>query len=128
MISSYLLIFSNHLNLRLPYQVERYQFLDADDKLKRVLNQLEISKLYWRINYSIEKADPEEYKKKHGNSLIPTAQLPDFIKQLDKKSGYDKYINEMRNKKDLIGDLKALQYVDLKSHGLELYNKYLNNV
>ncbi len=34
----------------------------------------------------------------------------------------------MRNKKDLIGDLKALQYVDLKSHGLELYNKYLNNV
>jgi len=83
-------------------------------------------KIKQHVNWlGVEKIDPEVYKNKYIGTLIKTEDLPDFVKDLDRESGYTKYVSELADKHELEGDLEALKHVDLENEGLSEYRNYL---
>ena len=80
------------------------------------------------INWlGIEYVDPNEYKKKYGKSLIENANLPQFVRDLDTKIGYQLYANEItNNNNELESDIDyEMDYYDLDKKDLEIYREYL---
>ena len=99
----------------------------TEEPQKNLIIEWDIPKINIKqhVNWlGVEKTDPEEYKNKHFGSLIKTEDLPDFVKDLDRESGYTKYVSELANKYELEGDLEALKHVDLEKEGLSEYRNY----
>ncbi len=76
-------------------------------------------------NLGVESADPNEYAKKYGPTLISAVELPEIASQAKTEHGYllaadykPNYFNSLE------GDLHALTLIDLDKEGLSEY-KYL---
>ena len=123
------------LNKRLPYsQQKRRVIFEKEVESRKAEKNLIIQWDQPKINYKtsvnwvgVENADPIAYKKKYGNNLTAKSKLPDYVKELDKESGFEEYCNEiLRNNQELEGDIEALKYVDLDKEGLSKYKKYVD--
>ena len=76
-------------------------------------------------NLGVEPADPNEYAKKYGPTLISAIELPEIASQVKTEHGYLLAADHKPNYfNSLEGDLHALSLIDLDKEGLSEY-KYL---
>ncbi|RNA41671.1 hypothetical protein BpHYR1_052784 [Brachionus plicatilis] len=75
----------------------------------------------------IVRANPTEYVKRYGNTLIEPVNLPKFVVDIQAPQGVV-LASESKNEPlyELEGDIEALNYVDLEREGLSEYKKYVN--
>lgn len=123
------------MNLRLPYGPQKRRVIYEQSNTKsqetprNLIIQWEAPNVTYKtsINWlGVEIVDPNEYAAKHGNTLIKTENLPQFVKDLDVESGFQQHVNEILNDFELEGDVHALKYLDLDKEGLSKYKKSLN--
>ena len=122
--------------LRLPYSQQKRKVIFERPQIKKtneepqknLIIEWDLPKIIVKqtVNWlGVEKQDPEEYRSKYSGSLIKSEDLPNFVKDLDRESGYNKYVNESSNSPEIEGDLEALKYIDLDAEGLSDYKEYL---
>ncbi|CAF0870800.1 unnamed protein product [Brachionus calyciflorus] len=75
----------------------------------------------------IVKANPTEYVKRYGNTLIDSENLPKFVVDIQPPEGVV-LASQVKNTNlyELEGDVDALKLVDLEKEGLNEYKNYLN--
>jgi len=76
-------------------------------------------------NLGVQAANPAEYVAKYGASLKSTCELPKFALDMKPTDGSDPNACPAKEHK-LVGDLNALNLIDLDKEGLGIYKKYLN--
>lgn len=127
-VFNFVFIKSNQITIRIQYNLQSYHDKNQS-RMKNLIIQWVPPKITYKtlVNWlGIEYVDPNEYKKKYGKSLIETANLPQFVRDLDTKIGYQLYANEItNNNNELESDINALDYYDLDKKDLEKYKEYL---
>lgn len=75
----------------------------------------------------VVRANPTEYLKRYGNTLVDSINLPKFVVDIQPPEGVV-LASQSRNEPvyELEGDIEALNYVDLDKEGLSEYKKYVN--
>lgn len=124
----------------LPYEKQKRKVVYEKSTKSRAVSEERPKNLIvqWdspHVNYKtsinwlgIESADPEEYKRRYGTSLVRTEELPQFVKDIEKEAGYKQHIGEKRTQSDVLeGDLHALRLIDLERENLGRYKKYLTD-
>lgn len=75
----------------------------------------------------IVRANPTEYVRRYGNTLIDSANLPKFVDDIQPPDGV--VLASQKTKEhffELEGDIEALKYVDLDKEGLSEYKNYVD--
>ena len=74
------------------------------------------------------RANPVEYVKRYGQSLVMTKDLPQFVLEFKTPDGLVLAADyEQKSLLELEGDVEALRLVDLEKEGLGEYRSYLNS-
>lgn len=76
-------------------------------------------------NLGVQTANPAEYVAKYGPSLRNKCELPKFALEMKPSDGTDPNGCPSQEPK-LVGDLLALNLIDLEQEGLGMYKKYLS--
>lgn len=69
----------------------------------------------------IIKADPKQYSERFGKTMYRSEELPQFAKDIKNPDGLNLAADVLDNTCELIGDVKALQLLDLDAEGLTEY-------
>lgn len=77
-------------------------------------------------NLGVQPADPAEYVAKYGPLLKHKCELPKFALEMKPADGSDPNACPA-NEPKLVGDLQALNLINLEQEGLGIYKKYLNS-
>lgn len=99
-------------------------------KPRNVIVQWEAPQVTIRKEYKflgVIRADPADYAKRYGDSLLNAEELPLFVKEIPTPSGLILASEQApQSNYNLIGDTDALQLVDLDKEGLKEYKPKLN--
>lgn len=76
----------------------------------------------------IIRADPVEYKQLYGDALVPSSELPQFVKDIKAPDGIVLAADYIYvSPEELEGDLNALDLIDMEKEGLSQYSSQLKN-
>ena len=80
-------------------------------------------------NLGVFAADPQEYVRLHGASLVSAAALPAFVREISPPTGIPLAVNtQVPVINRLVGDVHALTFIDLEREGLGHYRSLITGV
>ena len=122
----------------LPYPIQKrkviFNKINNQDsvvlKPKNMIIQWEPPQVHVKKEFQylgIVRANPTEYVRRYGNTLIEPVNLPKFVVDIQPPEGV--VLASQKTKEQLFeleGDIEALNYVDLDKEGLSEYKNYLD--